>query len=85
MQDIEKRALLNATPKKINMGEIGGVPVPAPRSTREQRAIATALSDADALIISLDALIAKKRDLKQAAMQQILTGRIRLPGFEAKW
>lgn len=51
----------------------------------EQRAIALALSDADALIASLDALIAKKRDLKQAAMQQLLTGKVRLPGFEANW
>jgi type I restriction enzyme, S subunit len=47
----------------------------------EQRAIAAALSDVDALIASLDALIAKKRDLKQAAMQQLLTGKTRLPGF----
>jgi type I restriction enzyme, S subunit len=40
----------------------------------EQRAIATVLSDADALLVALDRLIAKKRDLKQAAMQQLLTG-----------
>jgi type I restriction enzyme S subunit len=51
----------------------------------EQRAIAAALSDADALIASLDALIAKKRDLKQAAMQQLLTGKTRLPGFKGEW
>jgi len=55
--------------------------VPVPQSLDEQRAIAAALSDADALIASLDALIAKKRDLKQAAMQQLLTGKTRLPGF----
>jgi type I restriction enzyme S subunit len=47
----------------------------------EQRAIAGALSDVDALIGALDQLIAKKRDLKQAAMQQLLTGQTRLPGF----
>ena len=51
----------------------------------EQRAIATALSDVDTLIRSLDQLIAKKRSLKQAAMQQLLTGRRRLPGFEGDW
>tara|TARA_R110002074_G_scaffold234473_1_gene406303 strand:- start:4035 stop:5312 length:1278 start_codon:yes stop_codon:yes gene_type:complete len=51
----------------------------------EQRAIAAALSDADALIASLDALIAKKRDLKQATMQQLLTGKTRLPGFTGEW
>lgn len=51
----------------------------------EQRAIATALSDVDALINSLDRLIAKKRDLKQAAMQELLTGKRRLPGFSGEW
>lgn len=51
----------------------------------EQRAIATALSDVDALINSLDRLIAKKRDIKQATMQQLLTGKTRLPGFSGGW
>jgi type I restriction enzyme S subunit len=56
-----------------------------PPSEDEQRAIATALSDADALIESLDRLIAKKRAIKHAAMQQLLTGDRRLPGFEGEW
>jgi type I restriction enzyme S subunit len=51
----------------------------------EQRAIAEALSDVDALLAGLDRLIAKKRDLKQAAMQQLLTGQIRSPGFHGDW
>ena len=51
----------------------------------EQRAIATALSDVDALLTKLDQLITKKRDIKQAAMQQLLTGQTRLPGFEGEW
>lgn len=51
----------------------------------EQRAIAAALSDFDALIAGLEKLIAKKRDLKQAAMQQLLTGQTRLPGFGGEW
>ncbi|MCF7787146.1 MAG: restriction endonuclease subunit S [Prosthecobacter sp.] len=51
----------------------------------EQRAIATALSDVDGLLGGLDRLIAKKSDLKQAAMQQLLTGQIRLSGFHGKW
>lgn len=51
----------------------------------EQRAIASALSDVDGLLGALDRLIAKKRDLKQAAMQQLLTGQTRLPGFHGKW
>ena len=51
----------------------------------EQRAIAEALSDVDGLLESLEALIAKKRAIKQAAMQQLLTGETRLPGFTQKW
>ena len=58
------------------------LPVPPPP---EQRAIATALSDVDALLAGLDRLLAKKRDLKPAAMQQLLTGQTRLPGFKGKW
>ncbi len=58
------------------------LPVPA---ITEQRTISTALSDVDALLSKLDALIAKKRDLKQAAMQQLLTGQTRLPGFSGEW
>jgi type I restriction enzyme, S subunit len=51
----------------------------------EQHAIAEALGDVDALLGSLEKLIAKKRDLKQAAMQQLLTGKKRLPGFSGEW
>ncbi|NDD91349.1 restriction endonuclease subunit S, partial [bacterium] len=51
----------------------------------EQFTIATALSDVDGLLGGLDRLIAKKRDLKQAAMQQLLTGQTRLPGFHGDW
>jgi hypothetical protein len=43
------------------------------------------LSDVDALLGGLDRLIGKKRDLKQAAMQQLLTGQSRLPGFPGEW
>ncbi len=60
------------------------LPVPIP-PLPEQRAIAAALSDVDALLAKLDQLIAKKRDLKQAAMQQLLTGQTRLPGFSGEW
>ena len=58
------------------------IPVP-PKP--EQRAIAKALSDVDGLLSSLDSLIAKKRAIKQAAMQQFFTGRVRLPGFSEVW
>lgn len=57
----------------------------AASSLNEQRAIATALSDVDALLDGLTRLIAKKRDLKQATMQQLLTGHTRLPGFGGAW
>jgi type I restriction enzyme S subunit len=51
----------------------------------EQRAIAEALSDVDGLLAALDKLIAKKRAIKQAAVQQLLTGKTRLPGFSGRW
>ena len=54
-------------------------------SLSEQRAIAGALSDVAALIGALDSALAKKRNLKQAAMQQLLTGQKRLPGFHGEW
>lgn len=60
------------------------VKIPLPPSKGEQAAIAEALSDADALIESLEQLLAKKRQLKQGAMQELLTGKKRLPGFESK-
>ena len=59
-------------------------PLALPPTKAEQTAIAEALSDADALIESLEQLIAKKRHLKQGAMQELLTGKKRLPGFEVK-
>lgn len=67
----------------ITSNDIKKFPIIFP-SIGEQQAIATALSDVDALITSLDKLIAKKRDIKQATMQQLLTGKIRLPGFSGK-
>ena len=60
------------------------VPLPVPTAA-EQRAIAAVLSDVDELIGSLEALIAKKRAIKQAAMQELLAGRTRLPGFGGEW
>lgn len=51
----------------------------------EQQAISEALSDVDALIASLEALIAKKRAIKQGVMQELLTGKTRLPGFIGTW
>ena len=52
-----------------------------PKTTKEQQRIANALSDIDTLIANLEKLIAKKKNIKQGAMQQLLTGKKRLPGF----
>ena len=68
----------------LNVDVVRRYPIVVP-PLPEQRAIATALSDVDALLGALDRLIAKKRDLKQAAMQQLLTGQTRLPGFHGEW
>ncbi|OLF56957.1 hypothetical protein BTN33_21545 [Aeromonas veronii] len=69
---------------KINRTELADFSLAVPLPP-EQRAIAKALSDADELLTTLDQVIAKKRDLKQAAMQQLLTGKTRLPGFFGEW
>ncbi len=68
----------------VNQGKLKALPVILPSIT-EQRAIAEALLNVDGLIGALDKLIAKKRAIKQAAMQQLLTGKTRLPGFSGKW
>lgn len=73
------------TMKHLNVGDMLHFLVPLPPTLAEQEAIAEALGDADAWIESLEQLIAKKRHLKQAAMQQLLTGKTRLPGFEGEW
>lgn len=69
----------------ISPADICSFTIPIPPTAEEQQAIAAALSDVDALLAQLDQLIAKKRDLKQAAMQQLLTGQTRLPGFSGEW
>lgn len=65
----------------INQENLKKLLIALPPTATEQRAIATALSDMDALLASQDKLIAKKRDIKQATMQQLLSGKQRLPGF----
>ncbi|MEM6839950.1 MAG: restriction endonuclease subunit S [Cyanobacteria bacterium P01_C01_bin.120] len=78
VEDVEKRSLVNATPQKINMEDIGKVPLPVPQSEEEQRAIATVLSDMDDAIAALEASRAKTQAIKQGMMQELLTGRTRL-------
>ena len=69
----------------LNTSLIGSFAVALPTTKAEQDAIAQALSDADALIESLEQLLTKKRQIKQGAMQELLTGKKRLPGFSEEW
>ncbi len=69
----------------INGQKLKSYPIPLPPTLAEQEAIAASLSDVDSLLTALDALIVKKRLIKQGAMQELLTGKKRLPGFNSKW
>ena len=83
----QSRMLVDAggsTIRHIYITIVNRMPVAVPPTREEQQAIAEALSDGDALIESLGQLLAKKRQLKQGAMQELLTGKKRLPGFEVK-
>ena len=76
---------LGATINQITNKSLNSFRVPLPPSRAERDAIAEALSDADAHIESLEQLLAKKRHVKQGAMQELLTGKKRLPGFSEAW
>jgi type I restriction enzyme S subunit len=88
-----QRRFLTAMAGKAKGGAQGNLSVsditdflfPFPPTKAEQEAIAEALSDADALIESLEQLVAKNRQLKQGAMQELLTRKKRLPGFSGEW
>ena len=82
----EIRSLSNTgNQENLNATIIKSILLPLPKEENEQFVIANALSDMDALITSLDKLIAKKRDIKQATMQQLLTCKKRLLGFSGEW
>ena len=68
----------------IGQADLRTILAPLP-SLNEQKAIANSLKDADALIKSLEQLLAKKLHIKQGAMQELLTGKKRLPGFSGEW
>lgn len=70
---------------KINRAELAEYSMAFPPTKAEQEAIAEVLSDADAHIECLEQILAKKRQLKQGAMQELLTGKKRLPGFSGEW
>ena len=81
---IDTLQTIGAQPK-LALTRIRKFLIPLPPTLAEQQAIAEALSDADALIESLEQLLAKKRQIKQGAMQELLTGQKRLPGFAGEW
>lgn len=76
---------LGATINQITNKSLNSFKVPLPAADEERKEIARALSDVDALLATLDQMIVKKRDLKQAAMQQLLTGTRRIPGYSGDW
>ena len=75
--------LTGTTIKNLGLGVIRNTPIIIPKNSKEQKAIAKALSDTDTLITLLEKLITKKQAIKKATMQQLLTGRKRLSGFGA--
>lgn len=76
---------LGATINQITNKTLNGFLIPYPKDLTEQEKIATALSDIDALIEKTENLIEKKKSIKQGAMQELLTGKRRLPGFSGEW
>jgi type I restriction enzyme S subunit len=70
---------------QLTAPQISNYVVALPPTKAEQETIAEALSDADALIESLEQLLTKKRHIKQGAMQGLLSGKKRLPGFSGEW
>lgn len=75
---------LGATINQITNGSLNGFVVTLP-SESEQQAITERLQDVDRLIATLKRLISKKHAIKQGMMQELLTGRTRLPGFQESW
>lgn len=73
-----KRSLVNATPQKINMNDIGEIPLIIPSETKEQVDISNALSGMDTDITHLETRLAKTKAIKKGMMQELLTGRTRL-------
>ena len=76
---------VGTTMPSMNEAVLSQVGFPIPSTEQEQKVIVEALADADALIEGLEALITKKRDIKQGTMRELLTGDRRLPGFQGRW
>ena len=78
-------ASVGTTMINLNQQTLASLALRIPVNVQEQASIANALTDADALIHSLEQLLTKKRQIKQGAMQELLTGKRRLPGFKEGW
>lgn len=77
--------IMGATINQITNKDLKSFYVPLPNNDEEQQAIAEALSDVDAVVSSLTKLINKKKNIKQGAMKELLTGKKRLEGFTGEW
>lgn len=80
-----ENCMVGSTFRRVNVEQIKNLVIPLSSTKAEQNLIARALSDTDALIESLEQLLAKKCQIKQGAMQELLTGKRRLLGFASKW
>ncbi|WP_342804978.1 restriction endonuclease subunit S [Alteromonas sp. M12] len=80
-QDLEGEMVGSAGHRRVPLAALQNYRIPCPSNSEEQTAIANALSDVDALLTELENLIAKKQAIKTATMQQLLTGKTRLPQF----
>ncbi|HEX7708324.1 MAG TPA: restriction endonuclease subunit S [Thermoanaerobaculia bacterium] len=78
-------ALQTTSVAHLGVSRFASLELPWPRDIGEQRAIGSALTDADALIESLEQLLVKKRQIKRGLMQELFTGHRRLPGFSERW
>lgn len=85
IQEQEVLSINTGTQGNVGIDSLKKFLIPLPPTLTEQSRIAQALSDIDSLIDSLDKLIQKKRNIKQGAMQELLTGKKRLKGFDGEW
>jgi type I restriction enzyme S subunit len=85
MSKVENTITTGQAYPQIGLKQVREAVVLLPHSKAEQESIASALSDTDALIESIELVITKKRHIKQGSMQDLLTGKKRLPGFSGEW
>ncbi len=80
-----EQAQIGGGQKNVNAASLKLLPIAVPKTLKEQRYIAETIYDSDTLINSLEQLLTKKRQIKQGAMQELLTGKRRLPGHKNPW